>query len=86
MCPGRGVGSHQRPGRARAGGSSSPFCVPGTLNAPPPVFSQQLLEVYLSTFSDSRKRRKETEAQRGGSLAHGHLKADSNPVLTLNLA
>lgn len=66
--------------------SSSPFCVPGTLNAPPPVFSQQLLEVYLSTFSDSRKRRKEIEAQRGGSLAHSHLKADSNPLLTLNLA
>lgn len=44
--------------------SSSPFCVPGSLNAPPPVFSQQLLEVYSSTFSDSRKRRKEIEAQK----------------------
>ena len=37
---------------------------PGTLNAPPPVFSQQLLEVYSSTFSDSRKRRKEIEPQK----------------------
>ena len=64
--------------------SSSLFCVPGTLKAPSPVFSQQLLEVYSSTFSDSRKRRKETEAQKfTGSWSP---KRRFNPALTLNLA